>query len=227
MTRSNLSKANERRDPKIFEDFAYYMINIARRKRIVREFEIEGKVYAFDSTTIDLCLSVFWWAKFRKTKAGIKLHTLFDIETQIPAFVHVTPAKVHDMNAMDIIPYETGAYYVFDIGYFDLKRLNHITQIESYFVVREKSRLQYEVIKDQYTNHNADGILADQIIKLTGYASSRKYPPIKLPCFIITGGMLSCSLNGSSSILKLNPFGVQPRGLFESKYLQLSLHIVW
>ena len=176
ITRSNLSKANERRDPKIFEDFAYYMINIARRKRIVRGVEIEGKVYAFDSTTIDLCLSVFWWAKFRKTKAGIKLHTLFDIETQIPAFVHVTPAKVHDMNAMDIIPYETGAYYVFDRGYFDLKRLNHITQIESYFVIREKSRLQYEVIKDQDTNHNADGILADQIIKLTGYASPRKYP---------------------------------------------------
>lgn len=176
ITRSNLSKANEKRDPKIFEDFAYHMIGIARKKRIVKDFEIEGKVYAFDSTTIDLCLSVFWWAKFRKTKAGIKLHTLFDIETQIPAFVHITPAKVHDMNAMDNIPYETGAYYVFDRGYFDLKRLNHITQIESYFVIREKSRLQYEVIKNQNTNHNANGILADQIIKLTGYASSGKYP---------------------------------------------------
>ena len=133
-------------------------------------------MYAFDSTTIDLCLSVFWWAKFRKTKAGIKLHTLFDIETQIPDFVHITPAKVHDMNAMDNIPYETCAYYVFDRGYFDLKQLNHITQIESYFVIREKSRLQYEVIKNQNTSHNANGILADQIIKLTGYASSGKYP---------------------------------------------------
>lgn len=176
VTRSNLSKANECREPKIFEDFAYHMIDIARGKRVVKSFQIEGQVYAFDSTTIDLCLNVFWWAKFRQTKAGVKLHTLFDVETQIPTFVHITHAKTHDVNAMDIIPYETGAYYVFDRGYFDLRRLYHITQIESYFVIREKDRLQYEVVKEQNTNHNADGILADQVIKLTGYASPRKYP---------------------------------------------------
>ena len=176
VTRSNLSKANEKREPKIFEDFAYRMIDIARKRRITKDFEIENHVYAFDSTTIDLCLTMFWWAKFRHTKAGIKMHTLFDVETQIPTFIHITEAKVHNVNAMDVIPYETGAYYIFDRGYYDLKRLYHINQIDAYFVIREKSRLNYEVIKDNDTNHNFNGILSDQLIKLTGYASIKKYP---------------------------------------------------
>ena len=176
ITRSNLAKANERREPKIFEDFAYRMIDLARKKRVSKDFEIEGQIYAFDSTTIDLCLNVFWWAKFRHAKAGIKMHTLFDVETQIPTFIHITEARVHDVNAMDIIPYETGAYYVFDRGYYDLKRLHHIDQIEAYFVIREKSRLNYEVTKENDTNHNSYGILSDQLIKLTGYASAKKYP---------------------------------------------------
>jgi hypothetical protein len=176
VTRSNLSKANEKREPKIFEDFAYRMIDIARKKRITKDFEIENHVYAFDSTTIDLCLTVFWWAKFRHTKAGVKMHTLFDIETHIPTFIHITEAKVHDVNAMDVIPYETGAYYIFDRGYYDLKRLYHIDQIDAYFVIREKSRLNYEITKDNDTNHSCNGILSDQLIKLTGYASNKKYP---------------------------------------------------
>lgn len=176
VSRSNLSKVNERREPKIFEDFAYHMIGIARKKRISKDFEIEGQVYAFDSTTIDLCLNVFWWAKFRHTKAGIKMHTLFDVEMQIPTFIHITEAKVHDVNAMDIIPYETGAYYIFDRGYYDLKRLYHINEISAYFVIREKSGLNYKVIKDNDTNHNWGGILSDQLIQLTGYASAKKYP---------------------------------------------------
>ena len=104
------------------------------------------------------------------------MHTLFDVETHIPTFIHITEAKVHDMNAMDVIPYETGAYYIFDRGYYDLKRLYHINQIDAYFVIREKSRLNYEVIKDNDTNHNFNGILSDQLIKLTGYASIKKYP---------------------------------------------------
>ena len=104
------------------------------------------------------------------------MHTLFDVETQIPAFIHITEAKVHDVNAMDAIPYETGAYYIFDRGYFDLKRLYHIDQINAYFVMREKSRLNYEVVRDIDTKHNQGGILCDQLIRLTGYASIKKYP---------------------------------------------------
>ena len=176
VTRSNLAKVNERREPRIFEEFAYHMIDIARRKRIYKEFEIDGKVFAFDSTTIDLCLSVFWWAKFRRTKAGIKMHTLYEVQTDIPAFIHITEAKVHDQRAMDEIPYEQGAYYVFDRGYFDLKRLYHINEIEAYFVIRQRGNLQYEVVSESDTMHNADGVLSDQVIRLTNYSTKQKYP---------------------------------------------------
>ena len=176
VTRSNLSKANEVRNPQIFEDFAYHMIEVARKKRINTDFVIDGKVYAFDSSTIDLCLNVFWWAKFRHTKAGIKLHTLYDIETDIPAFIHITEAKIHDVNAMDVIPYEISAYYIFDRGYYDLKRLFHINEIGSYFVIQPKSRMRYKVIKDNNTKHNKGGILSDQEIELTAYTSNNKYP---------------------------------------------------
>ena len=178
VTRSNLAKVNERREPHIFEEFAYHMIDSARRKRIYKEFEIDGKVFAFDSTTIDLCLSVFWWAKFRRTKAGIKMHTLYEIQTDIPTFIHITEAKVHDQRAMDEIPYEQGAYYVFDRGYFDLKRLYHINEIEAYFVIRQRGNLQYEVVSESDTMHNADGVLSDQVVKLTGYHTSKKYPAV-------------------------------------------------
>ena len=173
---SNLAKVNERREPRIFEEFAYHMIDLARKKRFNKDFEIDGKAYAFDSTTIDLCLSVFWWAKFRRAKAGIKMHTLYEIETDIPAFIHITEAKVHDQRAMDVIPYEQGAYYVFDRGYFDLKRLYHIHDIEAYFVIRQRGNLQYEVVMERDTSHNADGVLSDQIIRLTGYLTGKKYP---------------------------------------------------
>ena len=178
VTRSNLAKVNERREPRIFEEFAYHMIDIARKKRIDKDFEIDGKVFAFDSTTIDLCLSVFWWAKFRRTKAGIKMHTLYEIQTDIPAFIHITEAKVHDQRTMDVIPYEQGAYYVFDRGYFDLKRLYHINEIEAYFVIRQRGNLQYEVVSESDTMHNADGILSDQVIRLTNSSTTQKYPAV-------------------------------------------------
>lgn len=106
VTRSNLAKANQNRDYHIFEAYAYYMVEQARNKRKTDVFKLGGNVYAFDSTTIDLCLSVFWWAKFRKRKGGIKVHTLYDIETQIPTFFHITTASVHDSKVMDEI-YET------------------------------------------------------------------------------------------------------------------------
>ena len=178
VTRSNLAKVNERREPRIFEEFAYHMIDIARKKRIYKEFEIDGKVFAFDSTTIDLCLSVFWWAKFRRTKAGIKMHTLYEVQTDIPTFIHITEAKVHDQRAMDEIPYEQGAYYVFDRGYFDLKRLYHINEIDAYFVIRQRGNLQYEIVSESDTKHNANGVLSDQVIRLTGYHTNKRYPAV-------------------------------------------------
>jgi IS4 transposase len=175
VTRSNLAKANEKRSNKIFEEFAYYLIDIARKKRANDDFKIKGKVYAFDSSTIDLCLSVFWWAKFRKTKAGIKLHTLYDVTTQIPSFVHITAATVNDVNAMDVIPYETGAYYIFDRAYVDFKRLYYITKLSAFFVVRAKSNLKFRRI---YSNKvdKSTGVVCDQTGKLTGFYTAKEYP---------------------------------------------------
>jgi len=176
ITRSNLAKANANRDYKIFEEFAYKMISIAQGKRITREFEIYGRFYAFDSTTIDLCLNLFWWASFRKAKGGIKMHTLYDVVTQIPAFLHITKARVNDMNAMDEIPYEPNAYYIFDRGYFDLARLFTINLIGSNFIIRERGQLQYEIIEGEDLLEGSDNILYDQTIRLTGLQTRKKYP---------------------------------------------------
>jgi hypothetical protein len=176
ITRSNLAKANANRDCKIFEEFAYKMISIAQGKRITREFEISGRFYAFDSTTIDLCLNLFWWASFRKYKGGIKVHTLYDVVTQIPTFLHITEAKVNDMNAMDEIPYEPNAYYIFDRGYFDLARLFTINLIGSNFIIRERGQLQYEIIEGEDLLEGSDNILYDQTIRLTGLQTRKKYP---------------------------------------------------
>jgi hypothetical protein len=175
VTRSNLAKSNENRDCRIFEEFAYYLIAIARQRQTIKDFQIKGKVYAFDSTTVDLCLSVFWWAKFRKNKGGIKIHTLFDITTQIPVFVHITTASVNDMKAMEVIPYEVGAYYIFDRGYVDYTHLFKITQMESFFVVRAKKNLQFEVKSNNPTNES-NGILCDQMGVLKGFYVSKQYP---------------------------------------------------
>jgi hypothetical protein len=176
ITRSNLSKSNANRDHMIFEEFAYKMISIAQSKRITKEFEIAGRFYAFDSTTIDLCLSLFWWAHFRKAKGGIKVHTLFDVVTQIPTFLHITEAKVNDMNAMDDIPYERNAYYIFDRGYFDLARLYTINTINSNFIIRERGQLQYKVVQGERPLKSSDNILYDQNIMLTGQQTKKKYP---------------------------------------------------
>lgn len=176
ITRSNLSKANANRNSKIFEEFAYKMISVAQEKRITKEFEIRGRFYAFDSTTIDLCLNLFWWASFRKAKAGIKVHTLYDVVTQIPTFLHITEAKVNDMNAMDEIPYEPNAYYIFDRGYFDLARLFTINLIGSNFVIRERGQLKYELVDGEDLLESPDNILYDQTIRLTGQQTKGRYP---------------------------------------------------
>lgn len=176
VSRSNLSKANQLRNYRIFEEFAYHLVSLAQAKRINRIFELKGKFYAFDSTTIDLCLSIFWWAAFRKHKGGIKVHTLFDIVTQIPTFFHITNAKVHDVKAMDEIPYEPHAYYIFDKGYYDWTRLYNINTLQAYFVIREKDNILYEIVDGEEILDGKDNILFDQHIRLTGYQTKQKYP---------------------------------------------------
>lgn len=179
VTKSNLAKANQNRDYRIFEEFAYYLVGEARKRRIMDIFKLGGNVYAFDSTTVDLCLSVFWWARFRKNKGGIKIHTLYDIETQVPAFFHITEAAVNDVRAMDEIPYEPDSYYIFDRAYNDFARLYRIHTSRSYFVVRAKKNLQYRAIK--WRRRLPKGVLSDTTIELTGYYPSRRYPePLRL-----------------------------------------------
>ncbi len=174
VTRSNLGKANTNRDYRIFEEYAYYLVSEARRKRATDIFKLDGNVYAFDSTTISLCLNVFWWAKFRKHKGGIKVHTLYDLETQIPAFFHITTASVHDSKAMKEIPIETGAYNIFDRDYNNFKELYRIHRAESFFVVRAKTNLQYKCIK--WRRRLPKGILTDAETELTIYGSQKGYP---------------------------------------------------
>lgn len=177
VTRSNLAKANENRDYRIFEDFAFYMISEARKKRINDIFKLNGNVYAFDSTTIDLCLKLFPWANFRTHKGGIKIHTLYDVETQVPAFIHITEAKINDVKAMDVIPYESGSFYVFDRAYNDYHRLYKIHMMDSFFVVRAKTNIKAKVLKwKRRLPKNIKNIQSDCEIELTGFYTQKSYP---------------------------------------------------
>lgn len=174
IAKTTLATANQNRDFRIFEEFAFYMMTQAREKRATDIFKLGGKVYAFDSTTIPLCLSVFWWAKFRKKKGGVKAHVLYDLEAQVPAFYHITTASVYDSKAMPEIPYETGAYYVFDRGYNNFGELYRIQRMESFFVVRAKSNLQYRCVR--WKRRMPKNILTDAEIGLTVYKSRKDYP---------------------------------------------------
>ena len=176
VSRSNLAKANEKRNYRIFEEFAYHLIDEARNTSI-KDFElnIKSNVYAFDSSTIDLCLNVFWWAEFRKAKGGVKLHTLYDVMTSIPSCIYITTASVHDVNLLDLLKYESGGYYILDRGYIDYQRLYRIHLHSAFFVTRTKSNFRFKRIYSNRINKES-GVLSDQIGKLEGYYSLKDYP---------------------------------------------------
>ncbi|MCI1640413.1 MAG: IS4 family transposase [Bacteroidales bacterium] len=178
VTKSNLSKANKNRYYKIFEEFAYCVVAETRACRADDIFKLGGNVYAFDSTTIELCLETFKWALYRKNqgKGGIKVHTLYDIETSIPTFFHITEAKVHDMNAMNVIPYEESSFYIFDRGYNDFKRLHNIDSIGAYFVVRGKKNNDFRPLRWTRRFPPGSGILSDVIGYMDGQFTREKYP---------------------------------------------------
>ena len=178
VNRQMLSKANNLRDHRIFEEFAFYMVAKAQAKRITKEFELHGKFYAIDSTTIDLCMAVFRWAEFRSTKSGIKIHTQIDIVTEIPVFYRITNAKVHDVNSMDWFTYEALACYVFDRGYFDLARLYQIHAFGAFFIIREKGKPAYEIVDGESILDGADNVLKDQSIRFTKKENREKYPGV-------------------------------------------------
>ena len=177
VTRPTLARANIRRNYKLYEEFACHLIDYARKVCVCSDFEVnvDGNVYAFDSTTIDLCLSVFWWAEFRKAKGGIKIHTLYDVKTQIPSFIYITPASVNDVKAMDQIPYERGSYYIFDRGYNDFERLYRINKLEAYFVLRARDNLNFDRRYSQKVDKQS-GIKYDQIGVFAASRSRSRYP---------------------------------------------------
>jgi hypothetical protein len=174
---STLSKANEKRDWQIFSDFAMILIAEAKQLYAVDQGEVElsNEVFAIDATIIDMCLSVFSWAKFRTTKAAIKLHTQLNVKTGIPEFIHITTGKVHEVNVLDLMSYQRDGFYVLDRGYTDFKRLYRIHTSGAFFVIRAKDNLHFNRIKSDITN-KSNHVLCDQTIKLNNYYSSKDYP---------------------------------------------------
>ena len=177
ISRSTLAEANEQRDWRIYADFAQALIQLARPLYAKEDLglDLNHTVYALDASTIDLCLSLFPWARFRSTKSAVKLHTLLDLRGNIPTFIHISDGKLHDVNVLDILLPEPGAFYIMDRGYLDFERLFTLTQSGTFFVIRAKSNTQY---KRQYSHaiDKAHGLRCDQTIVLTGANTKHAYP---------------------------------------------------
>jgi hypothetical protein len=177
LSKSTLADANELRDFRIYQDFGYLLINIA--SKLYRDedlgLDLELVVYALDSTIIDLCLSTFPWATFRKTKAAVKVHTLLNVQGSIPTFIFVTPASVHDVNMMDAVPFEADSVYTMDRAYLDFERLYQINQLSAFFVIKSKSNTRLRRIYSAPVD-KAIGVQADQTVMLVGHKSRSAYP---------------------------------------------------
>jgi len=176
VARNTIANANNIRDWKIYADFAQSLITIARNLYVNEPFgvDLQNSVYALDATTIDLCLSVFPWAPFRQTKAAVKLHTLLDLRGNIPTFIHISDGKMHEVNILDQLIPEAGAFYVMDRGYLDFTRLHQFHQSGAFFVIRGKSNLK---IQRRYSRQvdRTTGLVCDQTVILTGFYSQQDY----------------------------------------------------
>lgn len=177
VSKSTLADANENRDWRIYADFCHILIRMARDLYRDEDFslELDAMAYALDSTTIDLCLSLFPWAHFRKKKGAVKMHTLIDLRCNIPTFIKITDGKVHDVNILDSLMLEAGSFYVMDRGYLDFTRLYVITQVFAYFVIRAKSNMKSRRIYSRSVDKTT-GLKYDQTVLLTGVNTSRQYP---------------------------------------------------
>ena len=177
VSRSTLADANRRRDWRIYADLAQVLIAIARKLYADDSFgvELDETAYAFDSTTIDLCLSLFPWARFRRRKGAVKLHTLLDLRGNIPSFIHISSGKVHDVNALDELVLEPGAFYILDRGYVDFARLYRFTQQMAFFIIRGKRNLDYARQAYRHVDKST-GLRSDQKIILKGPKTSKQYP---------------------------------------------------
>lgn len=175
--KSTLADANESRDWRIYSDFAQVLIKIARSLYAHDDFglDLQETVYAFDASTIDLCLASFPWARFRKRKGAVKLHTLLDLRGSIPTFIRITDGKVHDVNALDWLTLEAGSFYIMDRGYLDFDRLYQLTKALAFFVTRAKSNLNFKKVLSQSVDKE-NGVLCDQTILLQTFYAAKDYP---------------------------------------------------
>ena len=177
MARNTLAHANQQRDWRLYADFAHALIRIARPLYAEEDLglELDHTVYALDSSTINLCLSVFPWAHFRQTKAAVKLHTLLDLQGSIPTFIHISDGKLHDVNVLDLLLPEPGAIYIMDRAYLDFQRLFALTLAAAFFVIRNKANIRYRRRYSHQVNRET-GLLCDQTIVLTGDKTTKRYP---------------------------------------------------
>ncbi|NIV33966.1 MAG: IS4 family transposase [Anaerolineae bacterium] len=224
VSRSTLAEANEARDWRLYADFAQRLIHKARKLYADEDLglELDNTVYALDATTIDLCLSLFPWAPFQPTKAAVKLHTLMDLRGSIPSFIHVSDGKLHDVNVLDLLVTEPGAFYVMDRGYLDYARLSGLHQAGAFFVIRAKSNLQY---RRQYSRpvNKSTGLRSDQTVVLTGAKTATRYPD-KLRRVTVRD-----TERGRTLVLLTNHFGLPAATiaeLYRSRW-QIELFFKW
>lgn len=178
VSRTNLANANRKRDWRIYAEFAQVLISLARKLyQNDPEFivDLDSTIYALDATTIDLCLSLFPWAKFRKTKGAVKLHTLLDIQGSIPVFIEITSGLVHDVNILDVLIPEPGSFYIMDRGYLDFERLYRIRENLGYFIIRAKKNMKFQRTESRKVDKST-GLRCDQVIRLSGFNTRKCYP---------------------------------------------------
>lgn len=179
-SKANLAKANERRDYRIYESFALSLVKTAQSLAIpdiIDDLSIDAPVYAIDATVVDLCLNVFWWGKFRKHKAAVKLHTMLEISTHIPTYIHVTGGGVHEVNVLDIFPIEAGSFYLMDKAYIDFTRLYRMHKNDAFFVMRAKENFRFVRLSSKKVDKSS-GIRCDQIVRLKNHKVSVAYPEV-------------------------------------------------
>jgi transposase len=177
-SKANLAKANEKRDYRIYESFASILVSQVQRLAIPEvtfDLSIDAPVYAIDATVIDLCLNVFWWGKFRKHKAAVKLHTMLDVKTNIPTFIYITSGAVHEINALDHFPLEAGSYYVMDKAYIDFGRLHRMHIAGAFFIMRAKENFKFVRLSSRQADKST-GIICDQTVRLKNHKVSLAYP---------------------------------------------------